>query len=130
MTKSQNSSNHYIVIFYRIRGSLGSYLVLATNLGAVVTFTLGTFFNYNVTPIAGAVISATFVIWMTFLPETPLYLYSQNNIKAAQSSADFYNYDLSQKILNESKNETKSKGLTWSEICKKISFHSAKMTTY
>lgn len=89
------------------------------NLGIVIGFVVGAFFNYNTIPIIGIVLGIIFTIWMSFNHETPLYLYSQQKIKAAQLSADFYNYeldlnDVAGKIVNKS--DAKSNSITWNEI--------------
>lgn len=84
--------------------------MLATNLGSVGMYALGTFFAYNVPPIVGFVIGVIFMIWMTFLPETPLYLCSQTNLKEAEKSIEFYNYELTAKEIIEKRSQNDSKG--------------------
>lgn len=97
---------------------MGSFLLLSTTIGVVVSFTLGAFCNYNVIPISGIVIGIIFMIWMTFLPETPLYLCSKEELKAAEKSSEFYSYELKLKGLLDFKNrnELKTNKITFKEI--------------
>lgn len=93
--------------------------MLTMNLGIVLSYTIGAFFNYNALPIFGIIVGIIFIIWMAYLPETPLYLYSQQKIKAAELSADFYNYeinpnDIAEKSDNKSGSNTNS--ISWKEI--------------
>lgn len=56
---------------------------------------------------------------MASLPETPLFLYSQQKIKAAELSADYYNYEINVNDVaekNDNKSDPKAKRISWSEI--------------
>lgn len=73
-------------------------------------------------PIVGIIVGVIFTIWMTYLPETPLYLLSQQKIKAAELSADFYNYEMNTNEVAEKSDEKadteKRRSITWDELGK------------
>ncbi|XP_055308413.1 facilitated trehalose transporter Tret1-like [Sitodiplosis mosellana] len=74
----------------RVRGVLGSTLVLSGNIGILIAFTLGNYFDFTITPkfvIASAALC--FVLLFSF-PETPLFLMKQNKISEAEKSIRFY----------------------------------------
>lgn len=86
----------------------------------MVGYTVGAFSSYIPLPLIGTVIGIVFVIWMLFLPETPLYLYSQQRVKEAELLANFYNYELKIEHAAESndKSVSKAKGISFSGLCK------------
>ncbi|XP_031623073.1 facilitated trehalose transporter Tret1-like [Contarinia nasturtii] len=116
----------------RVRGALGSMLVLTCNIGALLAFVFGAYLNYFTTPkfvIALMVVSAI-AIW--FLPETPPFLYSVNKITEAEKSIRFYqdlkgkenDFQILQFELNKlkntvgggEKNEINTNSFSWSDI--------------
>lgn len=72
-----------------IRGSLGSFFILATNFGMLLVYTAGDFFNYYTTPKIMLLLPLTFFVLFAFFPETPSYLLRHNKIKEAESSLKF-----------------------------------------
>lgn len=97
------------------------------NLGIVIGYTVGAFFDYITLPLLGTIIGVIFVISMLLLPETPLFLYSQQKFKEAELSANFYNYDIKANVGIETNNskssrdksESKSRGITLSDLGKR-----------
>lgn len=66
-----------------VRGTLGSSLVLATNLGTVLGFTFGEYCSYNFSPILVIVLTVVFLCAIYFFPETPAVLTKMNRMKVS-----------------------------------------------
>lgn len=64
----------------RVRGALGSSLVVAGNFGIVVAFAIGTYINYHATPIIAIILNGLFFAIFASYPETPQFLLKQNQI--------------------------------------------------
>nr|CAD7424473.1 unnamed protein product [Timema monikensis] len=67
-----------------IRGSLGTYLVLFTNGGILFAYVLGSYASYTTFSAICLAIPITFMASFFWLPDTPVYLFNQNNPVAAR----------------------------------------------
>ncbi|XP_031634206.1 facilitated trehalose transporter Tret1-like [Contarinia nasturtii] len=115
----------------RVRGSLGSTLALAWNVGILLAFTFGNYLDFNATPKFVIALMILTAVLLCFFPESPTFLYKQNKILEAEKSIRFYqnltgkanDYELLQIELNKlktmignvEKNESNSK-LSWSDL--------------
>lgn len=63
-----------------IRGILGATFVLSSNVGILLAFIFGHYFDYDVTPKLVIGLTCLFAISMIFFPETPLTLVKQGKI--------------------------------------------------
>lgn len=102
----------------RIRGRLGTFMVLSTMLGTLIGYIIGAFFGSLMISAFGLVMAVFFIIWMSFIPETPIYLCIHNKTDAAQISLKYYHHDLTVEELCKSKDSSKTTGITWTDICK------------
>nr|CAD7570005.1 unnamed protein product [Timema californicum] len=67
-----------------IRGSLGTYLVLFTNAGILFAYVMGSYASYTTFSSICLAVPITFMASFFWLPETPVYLFNQNNPVAAR----------------------------------------------
>lgn len=67
--------------FSRVRGALGSLLLLGANFGIVVAFAIGTYLGFLATPLFAIAINALFIALFSVLPETPLFLVKTDQIQ-------------------------------------------------
>lgn len=67
--------------FSRVRGALGSSLLLGANFGIVIAFAIGTYLGFLATPLFAIATNACFVAMFSVLPETPLFLVKNNQIQ-------------------------------------------------
>lgn len=67
--------------FARVRGALGSTLLLAASFGIVIAFAIGTYFSYHATPLLAICVNALFVTMFSVFPETPIFLLKQHRIQ-------------------------------------------------
>ncbi|EAT41204.1 AAEL007139-PA [Aedes aegypti] len=74
----------------KLRGMLGSVLVISLNVGILLGFVLGNSLSYFTVPIVMLVAPILFVVSTCFLPETPYCLLKQNRIEKAELSLMFY----------------------------------------
>lgn len=73
----------------KIRGSLGSFFILSTNLGMLLIYISGSIFDYATTPKIMLLLPAIFILLIYFFPETPNYLLRNNKTEAAEASLKF-----------------------------------------
>ncbi|KAG4071144.1 hypothetical protein HA402_003276 [Bradysia odoriphaga] len=85
----------------RVRGTLGSLVILTTNLGLLLSFILGEFCDYNTTPKVTIVLIIIYAILFSIFPESPSALMKQNKITEAEKSIRFY-----QRIPESDKDES------------------------
>lgn len=64
----------------RIRGTLGSFLVLTAALGTLMAFIFGEYCTYNFTPIFAIALSLIFLCGFYFFPESPAALFKINQM--------------------------------------------------
>ena len=62
------------LIFFRIRGRLGSVFVLASGVGILFAYTCGTFFSYTTLPFIYIPVTLLFLIGAMFHPESAHFL--------------------------------------------------------
>lgn len=65
----------------KVRGTLGSTLILSCNTGLLLSYIFGTYFNYFVVPIICMGFPVIFMIGFVFMPDTPKYLADNNKIE-------------------------------------------------
>ena len=66
--------------FRRIRGILGSTFVLSSNMGILLAFIFGHYFDFYAPPKFVIALTSFFAIAMLFFPETPLTLVKHGKI--------------------------------------------------
>lgn len=71
--------------YYRIRGTLGSILLVCTNVGILLSFIAGTFIDYSLFPYVMIAFPLIFLISFYFLPETPQYLLEHDKAKVSDA---------------------------------------------
>lgn len=81
----------YAVYFYYYyqaseRGALGVIGQIMITLGFLYVYVLGSLVSYVWLNILCSVIPLVFFIWFCFMPETPFYQLSKNNVKEAERS--------------------------------------------
>lgn len=86
-----------------IRGTLCTILVLASNGGVLLGFIFGHFLAYEQTPRISIIFPILFLIFYSFMPETPYYLMHSNRLKDAERSLRFY-----RNVKEDSTTENKS----------------------
>lgn len=59
---------------------MGTIVSVGADLGTLMGYALGTYCDYNVTPIVAIVLTILFAVLFLFFPETPLFLVKQNKI--------------------------------------------------
>ncbi|XP_072402989.1 facilitated trehalose transporter Tret1-2 homolog isoform X1 [Diabrotica undecimpunctata] len=69
-----------------VRGSLGLLPTALGNLGVLICFTLGVFYEWQVLALVGAVVSVPFLLMIWFIPETPKFLLGKGKLGQAKSS--------------------------------------------
>lgn len=67
----------------RIRGALGAILTLSSNLGILLGFVAGNFFDYYMMPKVMLSIPALFFACFMFFPESPYFLVKQNRMEVS-----------------------------------------------
>lgn len=72
-----------------IRGSLGSFFVLSTNLGMLLVYIAGSVFDYFTTPKLMLLLPLAFVMLFSYFPETPVYLLRYDKHEPAVKSLKF-----------------------------------------
>ncbi|XP_031622894.1 facilitated trehalose transporter Tret1-like isoform X2 [Contarinia nasturtii] len=113
----------------RVRGLLGSTLVLSCNIGILLAFVFGNYFDFYMTPkfvIASTILCA---VLLCFFPESPSFLMKQNRISEAERSIRFYqnlkkdaDYEVLQSEMNKLKNSLqgdstkKSVSIKWCDL--------------
>lgn len=65
----------------RIRGTLGSTLVLSCNIGLLLAFIFGEYCTYDFTPIFVMASTLIFLLGFYFFPETPAVLFKRNRLE-------------------------------------------------
>lgn len=112
-----------------IRGSLGSFFILSTNLGMLLIYIAGNIFDYSTTPKVMLLLPTVFLLLISFFPETPSYLLRKGETKRAEASlrflrgcrkrdetiADVVNLEL-QKMIRKVNNDTIQRGSKLSEL--------------
>lgn len=97
-------------------------MILATFIGALISYILGAFCGSAIMCLFGLLSGVVFILWMLFIPETPIYLSTKNKMKAAEKSLKFFDHKMSVDELIKTKDSSKGKGISWTEICKHTTY--------
>lgn len=73
----------------KIRGSLGAFFILSTNLGMLLMFICGNIFDYFATPKIMLLLPVVFCFLFSFFPETPIFLLRNDEREKAENSLTF-----------------------------------------
>lgn len=80
----------------RVRGSLGSTLAMAWNVGILLMFTFGAHLDFYAAPKFVIALMILNIVLLYFLPDSPIYLYKQNKIVVSIDHYPiFINYSMS-----------------------------------
>lgn len=63
-----------------IRGAMGTIVSVGADLGTLMGYALGTYCDYNITPIVAIIVTILFAVLFLFFPETPIFLVKRNQI--------------------------------------------------
>ena len=74
----------------KIRGRLGSYLILFLSTGTLLSFIAGAYLSFFVVPWVMMIFPVWFFVSVSFLPDTPSSLLSRNMPRQALNSLTFY----------------------------------------
>lgn len=69
----------------RVRGVLGSSVVLSANIGILIALIFGNYCDFYATPKFAITLSALFMILFSFFPESPVFLIKQNRVSVSKS---------------------------------------------
>lgn len=69
-----------VISDFRIRGLLITSHILTENLGMLIGYVIGAFFDFSAIPIFGIVLAIASAILIYFLPETPIFLVKNNRM--------------------------------------------------
>ncbi|KAL7741773.1 hypothetical protein ACLKA6_000381 [Drosophila palustris] len=73
-----------------VRGILGTFLVLSANVGVILAFVLGYYFDYATVAWIVASLSILFVVCFWFMPETPQHLINRQKPQEAELALRYY----------------------------------------
>ncbi|KAH8263237.1 hypothetical protein KR044_006378 [Drosophila immigrans] len=73
-----------------VRGILGTFLVLTCNMGVVLAFVLGYYFNYATVAWIVSTLSVLFLVCFWFMPETPQHLMQSKKPEQAEYALRYY----------------------------------------
>lgn len=81
----------YVSVVHRVRGSLGSLIVILCNTGVLISFIFGYYLDYFLIPYLLAIAPIIFFCTFIFLPETPVQLIKMGKTEEVViKSLDFY----------------------------------------
>lgn len=80
----------FFFFFFRIRGRLGSMIMVSVNTGVLVGYILATNVDYYIAPYFIIPLPICYIIGNLFLPETPFFLIRNGKFDAAEKSFRFY----------------------------------------
>lgn len=69
------------IFFYRVRGTYCCLLVVFCNLGILLSFIMGSFISYAMTPIILLTLPIVFLLTFPFFPETPHFLIKNGRLE-------------------------------------------------
>lgn len=83
----------------KIRGTLGSTLILSCNFGLLLSYILGNYLSYFVIPMICMAFPVIFLIGFYFMPDTPVFLAGNNQfevsfIKICRRNKFYNNFNL------------------------------------
>lgn len=73
-----------------VRGTLGSFILLFTNVGTVIGFIVGAFWHFTYVPHIGLAFSLCFFASLFIIHDSPQYYLSKNQVDKAEKASDFY----------------------------------------
>ncbi|ALC39238.1 CG33281, partial [Drosophila busckii] len=73
-----------------VRGVLGTFLILTCNVGVLLVFVLGYYFNYATVAWMASTLCIAFVVCFWFMPETPQHLLQLDKLQEAEQSLRYY----------------------------------------
>jgi len=73
-----------------VRGILGTFLVLTCNVGVLLAFVLGYFYNYATVAWIVSTLSILFLVCFWFMPETPQHLMNRQKPQEAEHALRYY----------------------------------------
>lgn len=76
--------------FFRVRGRLGSMIMVSVNTGVLVGYILGSNVEYYIAPYFVIPLPVCYIIGNLFLPDTPFFLIRKGKFDAAEKSFRFY----------------------------------------
>ncbi|XP_062707192.1 facilitated trehalose transporter Tret1-like [Aedes albopictus] len=118
----------------KLRGMLGSVLVISLNVGILLGFVLGDSLSYFTVPYVMLVAPTLFVACTCFLPETPYCLLKQNRTEKAELSLMFYRgveghfqktddfrkeFEQMKKLAQLTEDPSEEHKLSWRDFCTK-----------
>ncbi|XP_059221136.1 facilitated trehalose transporter Tret1 isoform X2 [Stomoxys calcitrans] len=74
----------------KIRGTLGTFLVLFCNFGVLLAFVLGNYLSCRLVAWILLSLPVLFLLVMSFVPESPSYLANKNDLKGAERSLCYF----------------------------------------
>lgn len=74
----------------KIRGQLGSYLILFLSFGTLVVFVAGNFLSFFVLPLVMLILPVCYLVAVAFLHDSPVSLMSRGKVDEAWTSLKFY----------------------------------------
>lgn len=89
----------------KIRGKIGSCMVLFFSSGTLLAFIAGNYLSFFQVPLVMLIAPTIFLISVLFLPDTPLSLMSRNKVEKAFESLKFYRTCGKNKVKIENLNE-------------------------
>uniref|UniRef100_A0A8D8L2Z9 Facilitated trehalose transporter Tret1 n=2 Tax=Culex pipiens TaxID=7175 RepID=A0A8D8L2Z9_CULPI len=119
---------------FRLRGMLGSLLVISLNLGTLGGFILGSYLHYGTVPLVMLAAPVLFLAATSFLPETPYCLLRQNRNEKAERSLMFYRgirghfqktsyfnreFEQLKKLVQVERESADDNRVTWTDFCTK-----------
>ncbi|KAL1403250.1 hypothetical protein pipiens_005754 [Culex pipiens pipiens] len=119
---------------FRLRGMLGSLLVISLNLGTLGGFILGSYLHYGTVPLVMLAAPVLFLAATSFLPETPYCLLRQNRNEKAERSLMFYRgirghfqktsyfnreFEQLKKLVQVERESADDNRVTWADFCTK-----------
>lgn len=84
-----------------IRGKLGTFLMLFMSTGTLIIFIAGAYLNFFTVPFVMLVFPISYLILVSFLPDTPPSLMSRNKADKAWDSLMFYRTCGKNKVVSE-----------------------------
>lgn len=89
-------------MFCSIRGTLLSTLYAVENLGVLLAYIIGEYFQFYAMPLFSIILIAAFAILLLFVPESPIFLIRANKIEVSVTEEMGMNFTQDKKIKSNS----------------------------